>query len=222
MSREWVQFWSAQAVMAVALASAMYAGAGLPWEIGSLAEWMAGLATFAAVVVALKVSQDQGKLAITVAESERMEREERERHREGRHIKYLLQLLCNAELIYSDLIEDHEIISKEFVELWIAGESNTHIDDALRAFPVYMLPGSQLMDMLFRGRMVIGSARTSLRLFASNPTDENKESFLKCLSSLDNCIRTVVKHAKLHGVKPESIDEYLVWKRLSDDEVGDA
>lgn len=70
----WVKVVLSFVVMAVAMAATAYAEIGRPWDLGSLADWIAGAATFLAVGVALKTARDQGALALRVSHEERADR----------------------------------------------------------------------------------------------------------------------------------------------------
>jgi len=74
MTREWARFWFAMAIMAAAGVAAAYLALGRPWDLGSVADWLAGSATLLAVWVALRTARHQGALALQVAREERDER----------------------------------------------------------------------------------------------------------------------------------------------------
>ena len=218
MNSNWIKFWTALAVMSVSLAAAVYAGLGQPWDLGSLADWVSGIATFAAVIVALKVAREQGQIAMRVASEDRTERAKAAENAEWRHVKYLIQIVSNAQLLLRsayDPEKDSAPPTESFVTLWTKSSSNGHIDEALKAFPVFSLPNSQMMDMLFRSKTVIDSARGRLLILAMDPSEENKKEYENCIVSIGVLLSSMGSQAVRHGVRASSTDEYLVWQNLT-------
>lgn len=94
MANPWTKFWMGIAVMGWVGLIAGPAGPRLQW--GTIGEWFAALATFAAVYVALKTARDEGALALRVALEDRAERRALDTENSVRLLKTALLIINQA------------------------------------------------------------------------------------------------------------------------------
>lgn len=216
MTREWVLFWSAMSVMAVALAAATYAMLAQPWEMGSIADWLAGSATLAAVVVALRTARQQGALAVQVAREDREERDAARLKEEIRLAKamifvaeygrFSLQSLCDIAMRNPAMAKIPKVIS--------VMEICRITSRSLQGFMTTHAPTTLLLQAVVEVEASWGVAVNCADLRVAIQHEDAEKSWATAMEQLDAACARLAARCVAHGVRPDFSDSVFVQRRL--------
>jgi len=202
--------------MAVSGVAAAYLALGRPWDFGSVADWLAGIATLLAVWVALHTSKRQGDLALAVAREEREDRAKKQLEDEERHAKSVifvaeygrlsLKALCDLTSENGNLREHARPISTmEICKITTR---------SLQNFTSSYAYNNHVLHALLEVEARWGVAMNCADLRITLKGDAAERSWENAIEQLDHACGQLANRCVEAGLKPALSDSIHVQRRL--------
>ncbi|MEN5176329.1 hypothetical protein [Brevundimonas diminuta] len=204
------------AVMAVAGVAAAYMALGRPWAAGTIADWVVGSATLLAVVVALRTSREQGRLALQVAEDNREEIRRVALKNDIRFSKTTLFIATNAHSSLKQLIKITEanLVMKGAKKVISTMEVCKATSRGLTHLSSNAAPSTTMLRHLIEIETSYGVAVGSADLNIEHDTEEAKAACLTAMQQLDDACARLAAHCVSIGALPDAMDDWQVVERL--------
>lgn len=144
------------AALAVSLtAGAVICAAEMRGNIGSLGEWVSGLASALAAICALYIAENEARRARDVASATRIEAENSKRNDELRILKALLLVLLNGrDSVHSFLtdLQSDPADARGKAAAFLGSRIEAHVSACLNDLSIHQMPSTTAIDILMAAR----------------------------------------------------------------------
>ncbi|MFJ6024567.1 hypothetical protein ACIQC9_08230 [Brevundimonas sp. NPDC092305] len=213
MDAPWTKFWFGISVVGW---TGFLAGPALG-QLGSAAEWAAGLATVAAVYVSLRTARNQGNLALKVAEDDRLERADAERANSLRLLKAALIVVNSAHASMSKANADFAQLEQRRTEYALAvleSPATTIITESLGQFRLDQLPTTTSVDLIMAARASWAGVVDRLMKASSDWVETFMDEELVDVTRLDQAAERLADEIVRLGGRGDTFEDIGVQLRL--------